>query len=127
MVLNSLGGVLQRQGKLEESFDAFRRSIEIGEKLRDRRHLAMVHTSFGRALLRTDRGAAVQELREGFELDAALRNRKGVGIVGPILVETLLKLGRVKEAAEICDRALAIIPGDQRLLRLRSEIDRRLE
>ena len=127
MVLNSLGGVLQRQGKLAESFEAFRISIAIGEKLRDRRHLAMVHTSFGRALLRTDRQAAVKELRDGFEFDAALHNRKGIGIVAPILVETLLKLGRVKEAAEICDRALAIVAGDPRLLRLHREIDGRLE
>jgi len=127
MVQNSLGGVLQRQGKLEESFEAFRASISIGEKLRDRRHLAMVHTSFGRALLRVDKNAAVRELRKGFALDAELHNRKGIGIVGPMLVETLLKLGRVEEAAEICDRALAIVPGDQRLLRLKDEIGRRLQ
>ena len=124
MVLNSLGGALQRQGKPEEAYDAFRESIRIGEELRDRRHLAMVHTSFGRALLRTDRVAAAEELRAGFEIDFALGNKKGVGIVAPLLVETLLKLGRRTEAAEICDRALRLIPNDERLLRLKADLDR---
>lgn len=105
-------------------FKAFRTSIVIGEKLGDKRHLAMVHTSFGRALIRTDREAAVRELREGFELDAALKNRKGVGIVAPVLIETLRDLGRRDEAMEICTRALAIAPADERLLRLKRELER---
>lgn len=125
MTLNTLGGVLQRQGKLGEAFDTFRASIAIGEKIGDRRHLAMAHTAFGQALLKTDRQAAVLELREGFELDAALRNKKGIGMVAPVLIETLLKLGRVAEASEVCERALAIAPGDRRLLRGKSDLERK--
>jgi tetratricopeptide (TPR) repeat protein len=122
MVLNSLGGVLQRHGMFEEAVAAFRASIAIGEKLRDKRHLAMVHTAFGRSLLKSDPEASVRELRVGFELDAALHNRKGVGIVAPILVETLVTLGRAGEAAAICDRALSVTPGDRRLLRLKRNL-----
>jgi tetratricopeptide (TPR) repeat protein len=125
MVLNSLGGALQRHGKTDQAYDAFRESIRIGENLRDRRHLAMVHTAFGRALLRTDRVAAAEQLRAGFEIDLALGNKKGVGIVAPLLAETLLKLGRRTEATEICDRALHIIPNDERLLRLKADLDRK--
>ena len=33
MVLNSLGGVLQRQGKFDEAVEAFQRSYEISERL----------------------------------------------------------------------------------------------
>jgi tetratricopeptide (TPR) repeat protein len=123
MVLNSLGGVLHRQQKPDEAYDAFRASIAIGEKLNDKRHLAMVHTAYGLALLKSDREAAVRELRIGFEFDAALRNRRGVGMVASILVETLIKMGRSAEALEICQRALAIAPGDQRLLRLKADLD----
>jgi tetratricopeptide (TPR) repeat protein len=125
MVLNSLGGALHRRRKYDEAGDAFRRSIAIGDELGDQRHLAMVHTAYGNALLKTDRQAAAGELRKGFEIDAALKNRKGVGIVAPVLVDTLVKLGRIGEAREICDRALTIIPEDTRLLALRRELDQR--
>jgi hypothetical protein len=67
----------------------------------------------------------VLELCEGFELDLGLNNCKGIGIVGPILVETLVKLHRIREAASVCTRALAIAPNDRRLLRLKADLDRR--
>jgi hypothetical protein len=57
----------------------------------------------------------------GFEIDAALKNRKGVGIVAKVLIETLVQLGRIGEAREICDRALTIISEDARLLALRRD------
>jgi len=124
-VLASLGTVLRRQGRLIEAFDVFRRSIAIGEKLGDQRHLAMAHTQFGWALLRTDRDTSVEEFRKAFELEAALHNRKGIGTVARILVETLIRLGRVGEALEFCERALAIIPRDQRLLALKTDLTSR--
>ena len=72
-----------------------------------------------------DRETAVRELGEGFEIDAALKNRKGVGIVAPILVETLIKLGRIADASAICGRAREIAPADRRLLELKRGLDRR--
>lgn len=110
MVLNSLGAVLQRQRNFAQADQAFRDSIAIGEKLRDRRHLAMAHTSFGQALLERDPEMAERELRKGFELDVAMKNRKGISIVAPMLVEALLKLARTADALAICNRALAIAP-----------------
>jgi tetratricopeptide (TPR) repeat protein len=125
MVLNSLGGLLSQQGRLDEAIELFRNSIAMGEKLRDRRHLAMVHTAFGCALLERDVEVAVCELREGFELDAAMKNRKGIGIVAPILVETLARLRRTAEASAVCERALAITPANRRLLRLKRDLKSR--
>ncbi len=125
MVLVSLGSVLRRQGRLAEAFDVFRRSIAIGKNLGDQRHLAIAHMQFGLALLRTDRNTAAEEFREAFELEAALHDRKGIEKVARILVETLIKLGRVDEALELCERALAIIPRDQRLLALKGDLTSR--
>lgn len=47
MVLNSLGGVLQRQGKFDEAVDAFQRSYDLLTKLGDERGQAMVLSRLG--------------------------------------------------------------------------------
>jgi tetratricopeptide (TPR) repeat protein len=114
MVLNSLGGVLQRLGKAKESDNAFVSSIALGEKLGDRIHLAKVHTAYGKALVsRRDLTSAVEQLREGFHLDEEARNKRGVAIVTPVLVKALRRLGAEREASEIIQRALAVAPGSR--------------
>ena len=123
MVLNSLGGVLQRQGRFDEAMGAFQRSVQIGEKLGDKRHLAMVHTAMGNALLsHGDIEEAAVELRKGFEIDEGLKNRRGMGIVTPKLTESLVRLGRREEALAYCQRALAIVPKNKRLLALHDRL-----
>ena len=47
MQLNSLGGVYQRLGLFDKAVEAFKKSAEIGEELKDQRHLAMVLNSLG--------------------------------------------------------------------------------
>ena len=82
MVQNSLGGGYQRNGKTDEAEQAFRESIGIGERLRDKSHLAKVHTAFGKALShRREFARAVDELVKGFELDEERRNRRGMRFV----------------------------------------------
>ena len=83
----------------------------------------MVHTSMGKALLsHGDTEEAAAELRKGFEIDEGLRNRRGMGIVTPVLIQTLVKLGRGDEALAYCQRALAIAPKNGRLLKLRDQL-----
>jgi tetratricopeptide (TPR) repeat protein len=50
--LNSLGGVLQRQGKFDQAVSAFQKSYDISERLDDDRSLAMVLNSLGGVLQR---------------------------------------------------------------------------
>ena len=119
MVLNSLGGVLQRLGSIADSDAAFRHSIEIGERLRDNRHLAKARTAFGKALVtRGVLGAALEHLNLGFELDLAAGSAQGLSIVAPILVDTLRRTGAIAEAAEVIRRGLAVAPGHPALQRL---------
>jgi uncharacterized protein HemY len=47
MVLNTLGGVYQAQGKLTEAEEVLRRSLSIGEEQQDKRHIAMVLNTLG--------------------------------------------------------------------------------
>ena len=55
MVLNSLGGVLQRMGRFDEAEVAFKRSLAISEQLEDQRSLAMVLNSLGGVMQRLSR------------------------------------------------------------------------
>jgi tetratricopeptide (TPR) repeat protein len=114
MVLNSLGGVLQRLGKTSEADKAFYSSIAIGKKLDDNGHLAKVRTAFGKTLLfRGELEAAIENLYEGFRLDENARNKRGLGIVTPVLIDTLKRLGRDVESTDIIARALAIAPHER--------------
>ena len=77
MVLNSLGGALQRLGRTQEADGAFNSSIALGVKLKDGMHLAKVHTAFGKALVtRGEVAAGVEQLRQGFRWMRA-RKQKG--------------------------------------------------
>jgi len=117
-VLNSLGGVFRRQGQFDEALNALQLSIEIGEKLNDKRHLAMVYTSMGTALLsKGDIEEAAIELRKGFEIDEKLKNRRGIGIVTPLLIKAFSRLNQHNQAISYCQRALSIAPNDKRLLK----------
>ena len=123
MVLNSLGGVFQRQMKFDDAFNALLLSIEIGEKLNDKRHLAMVHTSMGNALVsKGDIENAVAELIKSFEINEELKNRHGIGVVATTLIKTLLQLNQWEQAISYCQRALSIAPNDRRLLKLYEQL-----
>ena len=119
MVLNSLGGVLQRQGRFDEAVDAFQRSYVILVEQGDEIGQAMVCFGIGKAFLsHGDIEKAALKFCKSFEINEALRNRQGVGIVAPTLSRALVKLGRRDEALTYCQRALAIAPKNRRLLEL---------
>jgi tetratricopeptide (TPR) repeat protein len=119
MVLNSLGGALQRQGKLKEAVKAFEKSYELLVKHKDEHGQAMVLTLWGKALLsHNETEKSINLLQKGFEIDEKLKDRRGLGIVGPPLVKALLKTNRKKEAIDCYQRAIAIAPGNKRLLSL---------
>ncbi len=70
MVLNSLGGVLQRQGKFDEAVDAFERSHMLLVEQGDERGQAMVLNSLG---------GAYQRIGEVEPAEEAFRTSIGIG------------------------------------------------
>lgn len=122
-MLNSLGGVLQRLGRFKEAEDAFKCSIQIGERLHDKAHLAKVRTAYGQALLsHRDTVGAVAQLRQAFEIEVELRSVRGLEIVTRPLTQALIRSGNRDEALSYCDRALAIAPRNPRLHTLRDQL-----
>jgi tetratricopeptide (TPR) repeat protein len=119
MVLNSLGGALQRLMRTREADNAFYSSIDLGVKLKDNIHLAKVHTAFGKALVtRGDVAAGLEQLRQGFQLDEQKKNKKGITIVTPLLVNALRQQGKAEEADQFLKRAMALAPNERSLARL---------
>jgi tetratricopeptide (TPR) repeat protein len=120
MVQNSLGGALQRLGKFQEAVKAFEKSYELLVKLGDELGQAMVSTSLGKALLsHNETEKSITLLHKGFEINEKLQNHRGLGIVTPSLVRVLLKTNRKKEAIDCFNRAIAIAPGNKRLISLK--------
>ncbi len=111
--------MLQRQGKLEEAKTAFEKSILLGEKLGDTRHIAMVLTAYGKALLFQNKtGEAIPKLIQGFEIDEKMSNQRGLEIVTPPLVRALIKNHRREEAQTYYRRALDVAPRNKKILAL---------
>jgi tetratricopeptide (TPR) repeat protein len=100
MVLNSLGGVYQRQGRFEEAVAAFERSYTISEELGDQRSLAMVLNSLGGVYQRQGQfeeavAAFERSVRIGEELD----DNRHLAMVHTSLGNAFLSHGAVEEAA----------------------------
>jgi tetratricopeptide (TPR) repeat protein len=118
MVLNSLGGALQRLGRIGEADQAFMASISFGEELKDNSHLAKVQTAYGKALVSCGDAAAGIDLQQGFVLDEQKKNRRGLAIVAPVLINALWDQGRSDEASDFLARALAIAPHERAIQQL---------
>ena len=117
------GATGQRKGRFEEADEAFWRSIEIAEKLGDKLHLAIVHYTRGKALRAWKQfEKAAAELCKSFIINESLEKRRGMDIVTPVLIKTLLTLGRADEALDYCQRALEIAPTSSHLLKLRDQL-----
>ena len=79
----------------------------------------MIAFSWGRALLEHGQPeAALAKLEQSFAIDATLKDKVGLAIVTPLLCQALRQLGREQEAADRCARALAVAPGNAKLLAL---------
>lgn len=136
---NNLAGIAIGDGKLDEAERHLRTALEIDPRYGDARiNLALVASARGRAdearaeLLRATedsraRGVAwvhlgMLEIEQGRPVearDALLRARKELGdspsVLNP-LGESLVRLGKLDEAAEVWRRSLALAP-DQQLIR----------
>lgn len=126
MMLNSLGGVYQRQGKFEEAVAAFQQSYAISEKLNYRLSLAMVNFSWGKTLLKHNKPQqAINKLKASFGINEDLQIVHGMRIVTPSLIRALVTIGQEAKAQEYCRRALKVAPGDKRLLRLQEQLSQK--
>ncbi len=121
MVQNSMGNALQRMGRLKEAIKSFEESVAIGEKLRDKLHLSMVYTAYGRTLLyhRVDAVKALELLSKGFEINMKLKNKRGLEIVTPVLIQALLDAGRRHDARDCFARAIKLLPRSKRILSMK--------
>ena len=117
ITLDSLSRVLRYQRRFKEADKAIQRSIGIGEKLGNKRHLVIAHTNRGE-ILRSwgDLEEAAAEFCKSFEINESLKNR-GVATSASVLIKTLLELGRDDEALGYCQRALEIAPISSYLLK----------
>ncbi|MBD2676835.1 MULTISPECIES: tetratricopeptide repeat protein [Nostoc] len=108
--LHSFGRLLLQQNQFNLALKYLKDSISIFEEtLHDERSSAIVHTTLGKAFLKQKRlDDAIKELGRGFEIEEKIRNQRGIEIVLPVLIETLIKLGRRKDALSYCHRAIAI-------------------
>ncbi|AVP95697.1 hypothetical protein C7S18_00140 [Ahniella affigens] len=101
MALNSLAGVLQRQGKFDDAADAFRRSHELLKAQGDERGQAMVLNSLGGVLQRQGKfDEAADALKQSAELEDRIGNERGRGMVLNSLGGVLQRQGKFDEAAD---------------------------
>jgi tetratricopeptide (TPR) repeat protein len=109
MVLNSLGGAFQRQGKFNEAVDAFQRSYEISERLKDDRSLAMVLNSLGGVYQRQGRFAeALDAFQRSYGLLVQRGDRRGQAMVLNSLGVLHDRMGNVNRSIDTFERSLSI-------------------
>ena len=112
MVLNSLGGVLQRQGKFEEAATAFQRSYDLLVKLGDDRGQAMVLNSLGGVLQRQGKfEEAAETLEKSADIEERLGNKRGQAIVLNSLGGVLQRQGSFDKAIDAFQKSLLIEDG----------------
>jgi len=100
IVLNSLGGVFQRQGKFEEAVTTFQRSYELFVRLEDDRGQSNVLNSLGGVLQRQGRfEEAATTFQRSYELFVRLEDDRGQAMVLNSLGGVLQRQGRFEEAA----------------------------
>src|SRR5258708_2651476 len=109
MVLNSLGGVYQRQGKFEEAGKALRESQAISEELKDQRSLAMVLNSLGGVYQRQGKfEEAGKALRESQELGEEVEEQRGLALGVNSLGGVYQRQGKFEEAVEAFQGSFAL-------------------
>ncbi len=119
MVLNSLGGVLQRQGKFDDAVDAFQRSYELLVKLGDDRGQAMVLNSLGGVLQRQGKfDDAVDAFQRSYELEIKLGNEPGQAKALTSLGSVFQRQGELDKSIMTLKNALSI---EERLSNVRGQ------
>jgi tetratricopeptide (TPR) repeat protein len=109
MVLNSLGGAYQRQGKFAQALAAFEKSRELEEKLGNERGLAMVLNSLGNFYQRQhDYNQAIAVLQKSYDLEIALNDVRGQAMVLTSLGQVYQQKGDLDAAVSAFERSIAI-------------------
>ena len=99
MVLNSLGGVLQRQGKFEEAAETLEKSADIEERLGNKRGQAIVLNSLGGVLQRQGSfDKAIDAFQKSLLIEDGLGNEHGQAKVLNSLGGVLQRQGKFNEA-----------------------------
>jgi len=101
MWLNSLGGVLQRQGRFDPAAGAFRGSHQLLVEVGDRRGQAMVLNSLGGVLQRQgDFDQAAKAFQRSVQIEEGLTNRRGLAMVLNSLGGVLQRQGMFDQAVD---------------------------
>ena len=101
MYLNSLGGVLQRQGKFDQAVDAFQGSAGIEQRLGNQRGQAMVLNSLGGVLQRQGKfDQAVDAFQRSCDLEVKLGDDRGQAMVLNSLGGVLQRQGKFDKAVD---------------------------
>lgn len=116
MVLNSLGGILQRKGSFDKAIDVFQKSYAILEELGDQHGQAMVLNSQGGVLQRKGKfDEAIDEFNKSYAILVELKDQRGQAIVLNSLGGVLQRKRKFDEAIKAFTESyvLRIALGDQ--------------
>ena len=109
MWLNTLGGILQRQGNFDGAMDAFQRSYDSCVKLDDLRGEAMVLTSLGGVFQRLGKfDEAVDAFQRSASIEEELGNLRGQAMVLNSLGGIFQRQGNFDDALDAFQRSYAI-------------------
>jgi tetratricopeptide (TPR) repeat protein len=122
--MNSLGGVLQRQGRFDDALEVFQRSYSLSQAINDKVSLAMVHFGLAKTYLSLRNiDQALKEFARSFEINEHLQIKRGILVVAPPLIQTLIRVGNHEDAIGYCKRSLVILPDNTRLKKLLLSIE----
>ena len=109
LYLNTLGGVLQRQGIFDDALDAFKRSAQIEEELGNPRGQAMVLNSLGGVLQRQGK---LDDALDAFKRSYAILEKSGdersLAMVLNSLGGVLQRQNKFVEAADVFQKSIKI-------------------
>jgi tetratricopeptide (TPR) repeat protein len=123
LILYRLGKVMYLEGgedNLKLSCMYFRESI----KYSDDKHLSKIHAAMGESLLEIERfQEATEEFCTAFEIDERFANIDGLKKVTPLLIYSLVHLGRREEAIDFCERSLIISSNEPIFIELDDKVN----
>jgi tetratricopeptide (TPR) repeat protein len=117
LVLNSLGGTLQRQGAFDEAIKIFQDSLDLLVNLRDEHGQAKVLNSLGGVFQRQGKfDKAIDAFQRSSELLIEVDDRHGRAMVLNSLGGVLQRQGKLDEAANAFQKSYVLLVelGDQR-------------
>jgi cold shock CspA family protein/DnaJ-domain-containing protein 1 len=115
--------LLGKQGTPQQQREAIEQTTSLLQGHPEHWADSYIRSQYGKALVKDgDLNKAIVELCNSFEINERLNNCRGLEIVTPVLIQTLMKLEQHDKALAYYQRALAVAPKNQRLLELRDQI-----